>query len=117
MPVTCFPLPRTVPSLACYSPSPSHGLRVVGPMEGVRDLPVSNDVLRDVAAAQGVCVRPELRRVTDRTTGDSVVKAVRSESFRVPISDQPHGHFNKPTKALRDRLVLTHDSHARAAWR
>jgi len=30
-------------------------------MEGVRDLPVSHDVLRDVAAARGVCGRTEPR--------------------------------------------------------
>lgn len=39
-------------------------------------LPISDELVRHAAVREGVCVRPVLRRVTDRTTGDSVVTAL-----------------------------------------
>lgn len=39
-------------------------------------LPISDELVRHVAVREGVCVRPVLRRVTDRTTGESVVTAL-----------------------------------------
>ncbi len=39
-------------------------------------LPISDQLVLHAAVREGVCVRPVLRRVTDRTTGDSVVKAL-----------------------------------------
>lgn len=37
---------------------------------------ISDELVRHAAVRQGVCVRPVLRRVTDRTTGDSAVTAL-----------------------------------------
>src|SRR6478672_683497 len=38
--------------------------------------PLSDHVVRLVASLEGVCVRPVVRRVTDRVTGESVVRAL-----------------------------------------
>jgi hypothetical protein len=52
-------------------------------LEALRDpqwrvglLPISDELVRHAAVREGVCVRPVLRRVTDRATGDSTIKAL-----------------------------------------
>ena len=43
-------------------------------------LTITNDMVHALAVKEGVCVRPVLRRVTDRTTGDTTVVAIRCGS-------------------------------------
>jgi hypothetical protein len=43
---------------------------------------ITDDMVHALAIKEGVCVRPVLRRVTDRTTGDTTVVAIRCGSTR-----------------------------------
>ncbi len=45
-------------------------------------IPVSDEAVGEVASREGVCVRPVLRRVTDRATGASQVRAIACGSTR-----------------------------------
>ena len=45
-------------------------------------LTITEDMVHALAVKEGVCVRPVLRRVTDRTTGDTTVVAIRCGSTR-----------------------------------
>jgi hypothetical protein len=45
-------------------------------------LTISTDMVHALAVKEGVCVRPVLRRVTDRVTGDTTVVAIRCGSTR-----------------------------------
>ena len=40
-------------------------------------IPVSDEAVGEVASREGVCVRPVLRRVTDRVTGASLCVRLR----------------------------------------
>ena len=45
-------------------------------MDGMAKLQIPDHAIRHIASREGVCVRPVLRRVTDRITGESVVRAL-----------------------------------------
>ena len=45
-------------------------------MVGMTAPQVPDHVVRQIAARDGVCVRPVVRRVTDRVTGESVVRVL-----------------------------------------